>query len=132
MAPEGVEIAFGIVRDPQFGPFVMIAAGGIWIEVLNDRAVSLAPVSLEDASAMVSQLRVSLLLDGGRGKPPADRTGLVEAFSRFCLLASDLGDLIDEMDVNPLLVGPHGCVAVDALLVPRRASPSDRSMEKTR
>ncbi len=110
----------------------MIAAGGIWIEVLNDRAVSLAPVSLEDASAMIAQLHVSRLLGGGRGVPAADRTGLVKAFSRFCMLASDLGDLIDEMDVNPLLVGPHGCVAVDALLVPRRVWPSDRSMEKMR
>ena len=131
MAPKGIEFAFGIVSDPQFGPFVMIAAGGIWIEVLNDRAVSLAPVSLEEASAMVAQLHVSRLLGGGRGMPPADRTALVKAFSRFCMLASDLGDLIDEMDVNPLLVGPHGCVAVDALLVPHRISSSDQSKEKT-
>jgi succinyl-CoA synthetase beta subunit len=132
MAPKGIELAFGIVRDPQFGPFVMVAAGGIWIEVLNDRAVALAPVSLEDASAMISELRVSRLLDGGRGVPPADRAALAAAFSRFCLLAADLGDLIEEMDVNPLLVGPQGCVAVDALLVPRHASPCTQPMEKSR
>lgn len=132
MAPKGIEIAFGIVRDPQFGTFVMVAAGGIWIEVLNDRCVSLAPVSLEEASAMIAQLRVSPLLDGGRGVAPADRGALVEAFSRFCLLASDLGDLIEEMDVNPLLVSANGCMAVDALLVPRDASPASRPMEQTR
>ncbi len=132
MAPRGIEFAFGIARDPQFGPFVMVAAGGIWIEVLNDRAVALAPVSLEDASAMISELRVSRLLDGGRGVPPADRAALADAFSRFCLLASDLGDLIGEMDVNPLLAGPQGCVAVDALLVPRHVPPRTQSMEKPR
>ena len=121
MAPKATEIAFGIICDQQFGPFVMIAAGGIWIEEMNDRSVSLAPVTIEAASDMISGLRISRLLDGGRGNKPADRSALALAFARFSLLAADLGDLIDEMDVNPLFVGSDGCCAVDALLIARRS-----------
>ena len=119
MAEKGTEIAFGLVHDPQFGPFVMIAAGGIWIEALNDRTVSLAPVTVEAAHDMISGLRISRLLEGGRGQKPADRDALALAFARFSMIAADLGDLIDEMDVNPLFVGPGGCCAVDALLIAR-------------
>jgi len=123
MAPKNTEIAFGIVQDPQFGPFVVMAAGGIWIEALNDRTVSLAPVTVEAAGGMISGLQISRLLDGGRGGKPADRDALALAFARFSMLAADLGDLIDEMDVNPVFVGPDGCCAVDALLIARHSRP---------
>ncbi|QKC87850.1 CoA-binding protein [Mesorhizobium sp. NZP2234] len=121
MAPKGVEIAFGLIRDQQFGPYLIIASGGIWIEVLRDRAVALPPLSLEQAQALVGRLKTSPLLDGGRGRPAADRAALHAALARFSMLAADLGDLIDEMDVNPLLVSDHGCMAVDALLLGRNA-----------
>ena len=129
MAPKGFEIAFGIVRDPQFGPFVMVAAGGIWIEALNDRAVSLAPVDIEDARVMIAGLRISRMLDGGRGHAPADRDALATAFARLSMLAADLGDLIEEMDINPVFAGADGCCAVDALLVPRRTPVLARPSE---
>ncbi|MDX6750391.1 acetate--CoA ligase family protein [Geminicoccaceae bacterium 1502E] len=119
MAPKGTEIAFGLVRDEQFGPYVMVASGGVWIEILKDRRVRLPPLSLQEAEAMIRRLRISPLLDGKRGMPAADKAGLHEALSRFSMLAADLGDLIDEMDVNPLLVSDRGCVAVDALLLGR-------------
>jgi len=121
MAPKGVEIAFGLIRDQQFGPYLVIASGGIWIEALRDRAVALPPLSLEQAQALVVRLKTSPLLDGGRGRPAADRAALHAALARFSMLAADLGDLIDEMDVNPLLVSDHGCMAVDALLLGRNA-----------
>ncbi|HEV7251893.1 MAG TPA: acetate--CoA ligase family protein [Mesorhizobium sp.] len=119
MAPKGTEVALGLVRDPQFGPYIMVAAGGIWIEVLKDRAVALPPISLEEARAITAGLRINTLLTGGRGMPPADMAALHDAIARFSLLAADLGDLIDEMDVNPLLVSDRGCVAVDALVITR-------------
>ncbi|MGB3388123.1 MAG: acetate--CoA ligase family protein [Pseudaminobacter sp.] len=119
MAPKGIEIAFGIIRDPQFGPYIVVAAGGIWIEILKDRAVAVPPLSLEDAREIAGSLRINALLKGGRGTLPADMAALHEAIVRFSMLAADLGDLIDEMDVNPLLVSHHGCVAVDALVVAR-------------
>ncbi|MBZ9997851.1 acetate--CoA ligase family protein [Mesorhizobium sp. BH1-1-4] len=121
MAPKGVEIAFGLIRDPQFGPYLVVASGGVWIEVLRDRAVALPPLSLERAQALIGRLKTSPLLDGGRGQPPADRRALATALARFSMLAADLGDLIDEMDVNPLMVSDRGCMAVDALLIGRHA-----------
>ena len=117
MAPAGVEIAFGMVSDPQFGPYVMVAAGGIWIEMLKDRAVALPPLSLEEANVMIAGLKINPLLDGVRGRPAANRQALVEALARFSMLAADLGEWMDQMDVNPLLVSPQGCVAVDALVI---------------
>ncbi|MBZ9737909.1 MULTISPECIES: acetate--CoA ligase family protein [unclassified Mesorhizobium] len=121
MAPKGVEIAFGLIRDPQFGPYLVVASGGVWIEVLRDRAVALPPLSLERAQALIGRLKTSPLLDGGRGQPPADRRALATVLARFSMLAADLGDLIDEMDVNPLMISDRGCMAVDALLLGRHA-----------
>ncbi|MBS3649062.1 acetate--CoA ligase family protein [Pseudaminobacter sp. 19-2017] len=122
MAPKGVEIALGLVRDPQFGPYIVVASGGIWIEILRDRAVALPPLSLEEAQEITQRLRIHPLLEGSRGMPPADMAALHDAIVRFSMLAADLGDLIDEMDVNPMLVSHRGCVAVDALVVARNAN----------
>ena len=116
MVPKGVEMAFGLVRDPAFGPYVMVASGGIWIEVFKDRVVALPPLSVEEAGAMLARLKTNPLLDGVRGAPAASRSAVAEALVRFSILAADLGDLIDEMDVNPVLVSAEGCVAVDAMV----------------
>ena len=116
-----VEMAFGVVNDPLFGPFVMIATGGTWIEVLKDRQVALAPVDPGSARRRIDALKMRKLLDGVRGDPPCDIDGLAESFTRLSILAEDLGDLIAEMDVNPVKVGPLGAVAVDALVVPHRS-----------
>jgi acetate---CoA ligase (ADP-forming) len=116
MAPAGAEVAFGLIRDPQFGPYVMLASGGIWIEILKDRVLALPPVSIEEARDMLARLSIAPVLDGARGRPRADSQALAEAFARFSMLAADLGDLIEEMDVNPLLASARGCVAVDALI----------------
>ena len=117
VVPKGTEIALGIIRDPQFGPYVMVASGGIWIELMKDRAVAIPPLSIEEAQVMVDRLQVRPMLAGSRGLPPADIASLHDAIVRFSMLAADLGDLIDEMDVNPLLVSGQGCFAVDALLI---------------
>lgn len=122
MARAGIEIALGMVRDPQFGPYIVVASGGIWIEVLKDRTVAVPPLSIEDSQAMVDGLRIRPLLEGRRGMPPVDMTSLHDAIVRFSMLAADLGDLIDEMDVNPLLVSDRGCIAVDALVITSNAN----------
>src|SRR5690606_7442941 len=122
MAPRGVEIALGLVQDPQFGPYIVVASGGIWIEILRDRAVALPPLSLEEAQAITAQLRIRPILEGRRGMPPADMAALHDAIMRFSILAADLGDLIAEMDVNPMLVSNRGCIAVDALVVAQSAN----------
>ncbi len=122
MVGDGVEMALGIVHDPQFGPLVMVAAGGILIETLADRRLALPPFNEAHARRLIDRLAASPLLDGVRGEPPADRHSLGRALSRLSVLAYDLGDLIDALDVNPLIVGEKGCVAVDALVEPSTIS----------
>jgi acyl-CoA synthetase (NDP forming) len=119
MAGKGVELSFGMTSDPQFGPIVMVGAGGVLIEMLKDRRFALPPFGPEEAMRHLNALALRPLLDGKRGAAPADLASLSQALSHFSVLAADLGDLIAEMDVNPLIAGPQGCVALDALIVPR-------------
>ncbi len=118
MVGPGVEMALGVVRDAQFGPLVMVAAGGVLIETLGDRRLALPPLDQARASKHIGRLSVRPLLDGVRDAPPADVNALAGALSRLSILAQDLGDLIGALDVNPIIVGPHGCAAVDALVEP--------------
>jgi acetate---CoA ligase (ADP-forming) len=118
MAPAGVELALGVIRDPQFGPLVLVAAGGVLIEVLADRRMALPPLDDPRARALLDRLAVRPLLDGVRGTPAVDLDAVARALVRLSALAADLGDLLDAVDVNPLIAGPEGCVAVDALVIP--------------
>ena len=121
MVGKGVEAALGAVNDPDFGPYAMVAAGGILIELIEDRAVSLAPMSRAKASELIDRLRLRRLLAGLRGAPPADAAALADALWRLSHLAFDLRANLAEVDVNPVLVRPEGAVAVDALVVRRAA-----------
>jgi acetate---CoA ligase (ADP-forming) len=115
----GVEVALGIVRDPLLGPLVMVAAGGVLVELVADRAVALPPLDRETALAMISRLRVSALLDGYRGSAPADTDALADALVLLGQLAVELGDHLDGVDLNPVMVGPAAAYVVDALVLPR-------------
>jgi acyl-CoA synthetase (NDP forming) len=125
MAKSGIELAFGGVVDPQFGPLAMLGAGGVLIELLDDRQVVLAPVDGATALRHLGRLRLDRLLDGYRGAAQVDRLAIAEAFSRFSIMLCDLGDLIAECDLNPVIATADGCQAVDALIIPRRQSLSD-------
>jgi acyl-CoA synthetase (NDP forming) len=118
-APPGVELALGIVRDPQFGALVMVAAGGVLVEVIGDRLFALPPVDEMRARRLLDRLMVRRLLDGVRGSPPVDIDAITAALVRLSELALDLGDGVEALDINPLIAGPAGCMAVDALVVPR-------------
>lgn len=117
--PAGVEVALGLVRDPLLGPLVVVAAGGTMVELVGSRAVALPPVGPERARKLLSGLVVDRLLDGVRGRPPVDRAAVVAAVLAVSQLAVELGDGLEALDVNPLIVTPEGAVAVDALLLPR-------------
>ncbi len=119
MARPGVEVALGIIRDPDFGPLVLVAAGGVLVELLHDRRLGLPPLDEHAATRLIDRLRVRPLLDGVRGEPADDVGGLAAALARLSLIATDLGDLIEALDVNPVICSPTGCVAVDALVLPR-------------
>ena len=123
MAAPGVELGLGIVFDEQFGPLVMIGAGGVLIEVLGDRRFLLPPVDEATAARAIESLRIAPLLDGARGAAPVDRSALCRAVAGIGVLASELGDVLSEVDVNPLIANAGGCVAVDALVIPRSNVP---------
>jgi acyl-CoA synthetase (NDP forming) len=119
----GVEVALGIVRDPLLGPLVVAAAGGTLVELVAERAVALPPLDRETARELVSGLRVARLLDGYRGSPPADVEALVDVVVALGQLAVELGDRLEGVDLNPVLVAPAtsglGALVVDALILPR-------------
>ncbi|MBK8157856.1 MAG: acetate--CoA ligase family protein [Rhodospirillaceae bacterium] len=117
MAGKGIEISFGMTQDAQFGPVVMVGAGGVLIEMMPDRRFVLPPFGTIEARRQIDQLSLRPLLDGKRGAEPADVDKLARAFAAFSVMVSDLDGLIGEIDVNPLIVNQDGTVAVDALIV---------------
>ena len=108
----GVELALGIVRDPGFGPLVMVAAGGVATEVWNDRAFLVPPVGPQDAARVVRSLRIWPLLDGYRGATPVDIAAVESLVVSLGQLALDVPELA-EIDLNPVLATPDGVVLVD-------------------
>jgi hypothetical protein len=106
----------GLQRDPDFGPVVLIGFGGIHAEILKDAVFALPPFDAAEARRLIDRLRLRPLLDGARGAPAADIDALAEAAARFSALAVALGDVVEAIDVNPILVQPHGAIALDALV----------------
>jgi len=115
-----VEMLFGMTRDADFGPIVLVGFGGIHAEVLRDVVVAKPPFDAAEARRLIDRLRLRPLLDGVRGALPADLGALAAALARFSEMTTAVGDLVDAIDVNPVLARPDGAVAVDALVVPRR------------
>jgi acyl-CoA synthetase (NDP forming) len=122
-AGPGTELALGITRDPDLGPLVVVGAGGLLVEFLADRAVALPPVDPARALRMLDRLRVAGLLGGVRGQPPADTGAIAEAVTAVSAIACELGDHLEALDINPLICGPGGAIAVDALAVRRAPAP---------
>ncbi|GAB5470379.1 MAG: acetate--CoA ligase family protein [Rhodospirillales bacterium] len=119
MAPTGVEMILGVSRDTQLGCTVVIGVGGIHAEVLKDVVLVRPPFDAAWARQAIDRLRLRPLLDGVRGQPAADIQAFAEAASRLSILTDALGDVLAEVDINPLIVTAEGCLAVDALVVPR-------------
>jgi hypothetical protein len=115
----GVEAILGYVRDPQLGPTIHLGAGGIAAELLGDSVVRLAPLTPDDAAAMIRGLRSYPLFTGYRGRPPCDLPALAACLVAFSAMVVDLGERLAEAEINPLLVLPagQGVRAADALVV---------------
>jgi acetyltransferase len=122
MAPPGLEVLIGMNRDPQFGPLITFGLGGIYVETLRDASFRIAPFGRREAEEMLGEIRARALLDGVRGKPPADKESLVDSLLRVGQLAVDFPE-ISELDVNPFIVYDkgQGGLAVDMRLVVRPA-----------
>lgn len=113
------ELFAGVTVDPLYGSVVVTGLGGIFVEALRDVAMAIAPVDMEDAHALLDELRGRRILDGLRGRPPADVVSVCETLCRLGRLAVDLEGRIAEVDVNPLFVLPagKGVRAADALVI---------------
>ena len=114
----GLEVLVGMNRDPQFGPLVTFGLGGIYVETLKDVTFRVAPFTKQDAEQMLEEIRAHALLDGVRGKPGVDKHAIVETLLRVGQLVLDFPEIV-EVDINPLVVYPHGqgAVAIDMRLV---------------
>ncbi|NHN62057.1 acetate--CoA ligase [Haloarcula sp. JP-Z28] len=111
----GVETILGMNRDPQFGPLLLFGLGGIFVEVLEDNTVSVAPVSETEAKGMLDDIDSAPLLRGARGRDPVDEATLVETIQRLSQLVTDFPAIV-ELDINPLVATPDGVQAVDLRL----------------
>ncbi|SDG18095.1 acetate--CoA ligase family protein [Halorientalis regularis] len=109
------ETIVGMNRDPQFGPLVLFGLGGIFVEVLEDTTVKVAPVSEPEARAMIDEIESAPLLRGARGREPVDEAGVVETIQRLSQLVTDFPAIL-ELDINPLVATPSGVSAVDVRL----------------
>ena len=116
MAPKGKEIMIGAKRDPTFGSCLIVGAGGIYTEVLDDYAFRLAPVDETEARGMLAELKLYPLLEGVRGETPSDVDSVVDTLLRVSQLISSHSS-IKEIDINPLIVDESGSVVVDARII---------------
>jgi acyl-CoA synthetase (NDP forming) len=119
MAAPGIEMILGVTRDRDFGATLMVGFGGVHVEVLRDIVFAPAPVSPGEAHAMLRRLRAFPLLEGVRGGAAADIDALVALITHVSEIASAMGDNLQELDLNPVLVHPasQGCSLLDALIL---------------
>jgi acyl-CoA synthetase (NDP forming) len=120
MAPVGHELVIGGLRDPQFGPLVMVGLGGIFVEILKDVSFRLCPIARIDAEEMLAELKGAAILKGARGTRPASLDAIIDVLLKVGgdngLLMQHAAD-ISEADINPLIVSDTAAVAVDARFI---------------
>jgi acetyl coenzyme A synthetase (ADP forming)-like protein len=119
----GAELLAGAVQDPVFGPLVAFGPGGVLAELIGEAQFRIAPLAREDAEELVLTGKAGRLVGGFRGQPPADAEALVDLVLRLARLADEIPE-VAELDLNPVLGLPSGCVAVDARV---RVRPAERS-----
>lgn len=116
MAAPGTEVIVGMVRDPQFGPAVMVGLGGIFVELYKDVAFRLPPLTPAEARAMLGELKAAPLLTGYRGQPPRDVDALAACACTVARIAAEHPE-IQEIDLNPIIARERGCMIVDAKIL---------------
>lgn len=120
MAPAGQEIVIGGLRDPQFGPLVMVGLGGIFVEVLADVSFRICPITRLDAQEMLDELKGVAILKGARGRKPVSLEAIIDVLLKVGgdngLLMRHADDIV-EADINPLIVSESAAVAVDARFI---------------
>ncbi|WP_043640215.1 acetate--CoA ligase family protein [Nonomuraea candida] len=112
----GVELLVGVVRDPAWGLTLAVGLGGVWVEVLRDTALRVLPVDAGEVRTALSELRGAALLNGIRGAEPADLDAVAGVVARIAAFAESLGDGLESLEINPLLVSGSRVEALDALI----------------
>ncbi|WP_413875511.1 acetate--CoA ligase family protein [Albidovulum sp.] len=120
---QGVELILGMTTDPDFGPLVTLGLGGVFTEIFRDTTALLPPFDPETARHALEGLTAFPLLTGARGRPPADLETLCTLISRFSAFAAGAAGRIAEIEINPVLAGPEGALAVDCLALRRKEKP---------
>ncbi|NUR83194.1 MAG: CoA-binding protein, partial [Nonomuraea sp.] len=105
-----------IVRDPAWGLTLAVGLGGVWVEVLRDTSLRILPVTHDDVRRALTELRGARLLEGARGTEAADLDAVSEVITRVAALAESLGDTLESLEINPLLVQGSRVEALDALI----------------
>ncbi|MEP6910264.1 MAG: GNAT family N-acetyltransferase [Actinomycetota bacterium] len=123
MLESRTELLAGVIQDPTFGPIVAFGPGGVLAELIGEATFRIAPLTDADVHEMLSSGKTGRLVHGYRGAPAANTTTLADLLARLSRLGEDL-DEVSELDLNPVLAGPEGCVAVDARIRLRRPAPS--------
>jgi acyl-CoA synthetase (NDP forming) len=131
MITGGTEVIVGVADDQMFGPLVVFGLGGVATEVLADHVARLAPLTEDDADAMMGSLRSAPLLRGYRGAPAADLAALRDLLMRVSRLADDLPEITD-LDLNPVIARPGGVIAVDARAKVAPQVPQDPFLRRLR
>ena len=121
MVREGTEVIVGVKNDPQFGPTILFGLGGVFVEILKDVSVRVAPITRQDAFEMIKEIKGFNILAGARGRAKADIEAIADVLFRVSRMTLDLEDSIAELDINPLIVLPEGkgTRAADALVIKR-------------
>jgi len=112
----GIEMLVGVIRDPVWGLTLAVGLGGVWVEVLKDTALRLLPADRCDVLAALEELRGISLLRGARGTEPVDMDVLADVVVRIGVLAFALGDQLEALEINPLLIRGGEVEALDALI----------------
>ena len=120
LVPPGPELIVGMARDPALGPLIVTGPGGVLTEFFSERTVALPPLTMTAAAASLSRLRFAEVLAGVRGSQPCDTAAIAAAIAAFSTMIGELGDRLEAFDVNPLICGPSGVLAADALAILRR------------
>ncbi len=129
IALDGYELILGSSTDPQFGPVLLFGSGGQLVEVYQDRAFALPPLTTTLARRLMEQTRVFAALLGGRGRSPVDLVALEQLLVRFSYLVAEQR-WIKEIDINPLLASPEGLLALDARVVLHEPEVSEEDLPK--
>jgi len=116
MAPTGLEVIVGAIKDPQFGHTIMFGLGGIFVEILKDVTFRIAPLTIEDAMEMIREIKGYPLLKGYRGQPPADENAIIDTIMKTSKLLTDFPQ-ISQLDLNPIFVYERGAKIVDARII---------------